>query len=295
MHLHYSPREDYRERLLAGRNAITADLDPVPFWEPVGQPVLVIYGSEDGVVPPDDSAAVIVAALEKGNNEDATVVVLPEADHNLMVVGTGKELALAPGLLETMSGWILERVSDPLVFGGDRAVWVVPSLDASGEFGPAGRYGSNPWYGRAVPQLLSMLFCALVFLSVAAGWPLNYLLRRWRGEEMKKPAMASLLAWLVSCLNLVVFVGLGVFVWTVIIPNDVGDVSSYTVPAYLRLLPWLASLAAVLTVGLSLVAVWKWQDARWSTLKRAHYLIVTLAALIFIWFAGYWNLLRFGS
>ncbi|MCP4541385.1 MAG: alpha/beta fold hydrolase [Chloroflexi bacterium] len=295
MGLKYAKLSQDWERLLDRHSATEADLAPTSFWTRIEQPTCALYGLEDEVVPPGDSAVAIAEALDEAGNRDYTVVVFPEADHNLLVdAATGS--AFAPGLTETTSSWILERTDDQATFGKDQIVQVVPALDATGEFDATGRYGSRPWYGWAVTQLLLILFFVLIFLFVGVGWPLSYLLRRWRGGKKITPGRltsATFLAGLVSCLNLMVLVGLWGVVLTVVVPDNVQGISSYNASPLLHVLPWLASFAVVITLVLPFSILRVWQDDTQSTARRGHYLLVTLAALGFIWFASYWNILGF--
>ena len=64
-----------------------------------------------------------------------------------------------------------------------------------------------------------------------------------------------------------------------------GDASSLNFP----LLLWL--IAAILTVGAVVFTGLTWKNRYWGALARAHYAMVTLGALAFIWFLNYWNLL----
>jgi uncharacterized membrane protein YuzA (DUF378 family) len=54
---------------------------------------------------------------------------------------------------------------------------------------------------------------------------------------------------------------------------------------------WLA--AAVLTLGLLAFTVLAWIKRYWGRVSRIHYTLVTLAAVTFVWFLNYWNLLGF--
>ena len=57
------------------------------------------------------------------------------------------------------------------------------------------------------------------------------------------------------------------------------------------LIAWLA--AAVLTVPLLVFAVLAWKSVIGGPASRIHYTLVTAAALAFVWFLNYWNLLGF--
>ncbi|PYP39304.1 MAG: hypothetical protein DMD46_00070 [Gemmatimonadetes bacterium] len=65
------------------------------------------------------------------------------------------------------------------------------------------------------------------------------------------------------------------------------------VPPLLTTLFALALVSAVLTVGSVVGAILAWWGRFWSTGRRVHYTLVTLAALAFAWELLYWNLLGF--
>jgi hypothetical protein len=44
---------------------------------------------------------------------------------------------------------------------------------------------------------------------------------------------------------------------------------------------------------LFIFTAWAWKNNYWSLVKRSHYSLITLAALVFIPFLTYWNLLGF--
>jgi hypothetical protein len=53
----------------------------------------------------------------------------------------------------------------------------------------------------------------------------------------------------------------------------------------------LGVLSAVLTVGALVYTVLAWKDGYWGIAGRAYYTLVTVAAVAFVWFLNYWNLL----
>ncbi len=53
----------------------------------------------------------------------------------------------------------------------------------------------------------------------------------------------------------------------------------------------LGVLSAVLTVGAVVYTVLAWKKRYWSIGARVYYSLVTVAAVAFIWFLNYWNLL----
>ena len=91
------------------------DYDPSQALRELTVPVLAIFGELDLQVPAEMNKAAIEKALE--NNTDATIVVLPKANHLFQeaVIGSITEYAelekdFVPGFLDLMTEWILERV-----------------------------------------------------------------------------------------------------------------------------------------------------------------------------------------
>ncbi len=149
------------------------------------------------------------------------------------------------------------------------------------------------WFEAPTFHYALLLICVLLFLSVIVGAVAGWFIGRFRRKSAsQQPGLARAARWLlalIAALNLlalidftVVFVGgYGALADAVL----KGDASSMNVP----LLLWL--IAAILTVGAVVFVVLAWKNRYWSPLARAHYTLVTLGALAFIWFLNYWNLL----
>lgn len=50
-------------------------------------------------------------------------------------------------------------------------------------------------------------------------------------------------------------------------------------------------LAAVLSAGALVRTVSAWKNSYWGIAARMHYTLVTVAAVAFVWFLNYWNLI----
>jgi hypothetical protein len=55
----------------------------------------------------------------------------------------------------------------------------------------------------------------------------------------------------------------------------------------------LPLVTTVLTLGMVVAAVQAWRQRHWHLAARLHYSLVTVAALAFVWWLNYWNLLGF--
>jgi len=92
--------------------------DPVPALTKVKCPVLAIFGEKDLQVAPSQNKKPIEDALKKGANKDYKIVIIPKANHLFQEAVTGSPSEYAtlkkefiPGFLETVSEWILLRVT----------------------------------------------------------------------------------------------------------------------------------------------------------------------------------------
>jgi hypothetical protein len=92
----------------------------------------------------------------------------------------------------------------------------------------------------------------------------------------------------VSALNLIFLIGLGL----VVLNTDFWEFFFGVPPAAIVLL-FIPPLTTGLTLGLFVFTVLAWKNQYWSAIKRVHYSFITLAALGFISFLNYWNLLGF--
>jgi len=95
------------------------DHDPQPLLRRLDLPVLALYGGTDLQVSPEIHAPVLEAALRQAPTEDFMVEVFPGLNHLLQPSATGLPseygeipVTLAPEILETVAGWILERTSE---------------------------------------------------------------------------------------------------------------------------------------------------------------------------------------
>jgi hypothetical protein len=80
---------------------------------------------------------------------------------------------------------------------------------------------------------------------------------------------------------LVLFIGKG---WDAIAYGQMSTINA-------MLVAWLA--AAVLTVPLIGLSVLAWKNRTWGIGSRIHYTLISIAAVAFVWFLNYWNLLGF--
>jgi hypothetical protein len=152
------------------------------------------------------------------------------------------------------------------------------------------------WYESPSFHYALLLTCGTLLLSSLIAPLAGLIINRFkRGSARPQPKLAraarGLLA-IIAALNLIALLDLGVLLtikYTEVSRSVTsGDASSVNIP----LLLWL--IAAILTAAAVAFTVLAWKNHYWNALARAHYTMVTLAALAFIWFTSFWNLLGWG-
>lgn len=186
---------------------------------------------------------------------------------------------------------------DPLLFKRvDDDNYTAFGQDASGQI----RYLYNPvneaigafqkvsWYETIVFQLWFAGISAVILLSACFINPLSH----WLGRSPKSATpgkftrYAHLNAAFTGALYLVPLIVSGLFLgiigaWKL----------AYGLPVLVSVLLHMLPIAAILSLGLLVWSILAWKNHYWSWQLRLYYSLVTLAALLFIPFLSYWNLL----
>lgn len=148
------------------------------------------------------------------------------------------------------------------------------------------------WYATPNVQYLVLAVCILLFLSTLLRWPLRLfraLRLRFAGKPMIsgfRSPLALWLGWIVSLLNIVSVLGL--------VQLFTGDQNALTfaTPPLLTVLIVLVILSAFLTIGMLMGNILMWDTHAWSWGQRIYYMVLTVAAFLFIIDLAYWNLLK---
>ncbi len=153
------------------------------------------------------------------------------------------------------------------------------------DFTPMMAFEKMKWYetlGFNMPLLLVSLLMFLSMLPVALIRALRN--RRTSSDQGAAPRGAHVAYRLIvgiSILNLLFVVGN--VLW--------GEQIVFGIPLIYKIVLGLGVLSAVLTVGALVYTVLAWKNSYWGVAFRAYYTLVTVAAVAFIWFLNYWNLL----
>jgi hypothetical protein len=145
------------------------------------------------------------------------------------------------------------------------------------------------WYETNGFHMALALGCVLAFLSVIPVALVRFVRSRRPSGDREPVARGARAAYGImlgiSVLNLLFVAGVvGVKQWGM--TSELHAVSSFT-----KAVLGLGVLAAVLAVGALVYAALTWARGYWGVATRAHYTLVTVAAVAFVWFMDYWNLL----
>jgi CubicO group peptidase (beta-lactamase class C family) len=145
------------------------------------------------------------------------------------------------------------------------------------------------WYETRGFHMALAMGCVLVFLSMIPVAAIRAIRdRRLGGDRKPAPRGARVAGWIIlgiSLLNLLFLVGFALGM-PAIIQNVLLDP-----PLITKIALGMGVLAAVLTVGALVYAVLAWKNRYWGIAGRVYYTLTTVAAVAFVWFLNYWNLL----
>jgi CubicO group peptidase (beta-lactamase class C family) len=143
------------------------------------------------------------------------------------------------------------------------------------------KWYETPGFNRALA-----LGCVLVFLSMIAAAAIRFVRNRHLSGDRKPASRGARVAYGIvvgMCVLNLMFV-IGTVLWG-------NPVPLFGISTIYSIVLGLGVLAAVLTVGALLYSVLAWKNGYWGSAARVHYTLVTVAAVAFVWFLNYWNLL----
>ena len=178
----------------------------------------------------------------------------------------------------------------PLLFqevdSGDRIAF---ATDLDGEtaylFEGTAAFERLAWYETFTFNRRLLIVVVFVFALSLLLWPGGLLLpkHRRRANGPRLAGAARLLAALVAALDLAFLAALGIALETV---NFV-----YGVPWWFTALLVIPNVTAVLSLSLPALVAAAWWRRYWTVGGRLRYSVTATAALAFVWFCAYWNLL----
>ncbi len=157
------------------------------------------------------------------------------------------------------------------------------------DFMPNVAFEKLDWYETRGFHMALALGSVLIFLSmIPAG--LIRLIRDFRRSDERKPTSrgARVAYWIIlgiGVLNLLFLAGI-MLGQAELMQNLLLDP-----PWIMKIALGLGVLAAVLTAGALVCTVLAWKNRYWGIASRLYYTLGTVAAVAFVWFLNYWNLL----
>ncbi len=143
------------------------------------------------------------------------------------------------------------------------------------------------WYETPGFSIALLQGCVLIFLSVIPVTLVRSIRnRRTKSDRIPAPGGSRAAYWLIlgiSVLNLVLVAG--TMLW-VMQPTEL-----HSPLLALKIALGLGVLSSVLTIGAMVYAVLAWKNGFWGVVSRAYYSLVAVAAVAFVWFLNYWNML----
>src|SRR5215218_6431547 len=154
------------------------------------------------------------------------------------------------------------------------------------DFTPMFAFEKLNWYETPGFNRALALGCVLMFLSMIPVILIRFIRNRRQSGDRKPASRGARAAyWIIvgiSVLNLLFVIG--TVLWGPTNPL-------FGVSIIYKIVLGAGVLGAVLTVGALVYSVLAWKNSYWGIAARVHYTLVTVAAVAFVWFLNYWNVL----
>lgn len=152
-------------------------------------------------------------------------------------------------------------------------------------------YTKIAWYENIWLHAGIVAVASLLFLSGMWIWPLHPAVRRLQGKPFAIPLQiphAWKAAGWVSTLNLVFLIGFPLALWLYGVWK-----LAYGMPWFGYVFLGLPIISTLLTLLMVVVTLVVWVSGTWSAVRRWHYTLLTLAAVLFTAVLLYWRVLGF--
>jgi CubicO group peptidase (beta-lactamase class C family) len=156
------------------------------------------------------------------------------------------------------------------------------------DFAPQYAYEKLYWYETPSFNTALFLGCILIFLSMLPIAMVRAIRNRHQSGDRRSADRGIRMAYRTilgtSVLNLLFVISLILMLSNLGFPR-------FGVSLFDRIVFGLGVLSAILTAGTLVYAVLSWKKGYWGVLFRAYCTLVSLAAVAFVWFLNYWNLM----
>jgi len=144
------------------------------------------------------------------------------------------------------------------------------------------------WYETAGFNMSLLVVCVLIFVSMLIAAVIRFVWIRLvskRGPGSRRARIATWVIVGVCLLNVLVVASVA---WGAMGGGMANELLEP--PSLVKLALVLGALGVALTVGAVVYAVLAWKEKFWGVAFRVYYTVVTVAAVAFVWFLNYWNL-----
>lgn len=289
--LFFNLRDESLLSTFAPRSYPPPDQYVQPAWSRVSQPVLVMWGQLDQHQPVGESILGLKNSLAQANNQKWTIIILPQANHDLQVSETGElhrpSRGYVPGALKTMTDWVHGVIDDPAH---------IAIMKQEGTAQPTGvlskliRYEKLRWCGNGTVQVALLALFLFSFLANTIAGLRSCLARLFHRQKIAdSQASTKLLNFKrsVCALNLIILAAMQVVVLSVI------DQIHPSCPTALLFLPLLGTVSTLATVALLIVLARSRRGDHCTVARRIRSSLDVLCLVLFVPYLFYWNLIGY--
>jgi hypothetical protein len=246
-----------------------------------------MWGQLDQHVPVGESVAGLKNSLSRAKNENWTIVIVPQANHDLGISDTGalhsKWQGYAPGVLQTMTDWAWRAINHPSEIDKMKQEGIAPE---AGVLSRLASYERLRWFGNGTVQAVLWILFLISFLSntiagVRRGW--SRLFHRQQSVALPASNKVVNLKSALAALNLVILVALAFTTLLVL------DQLRPRCPAILMFLPLFGSLSMLATVAVLLALARTPRDVRRTVAQRIRGSFDVFCLILFVPYMFYWN------
>jgi CubicO group peptidase (beta-lactamase class C family) len=147
-------------------------------------------------------------------------------------------------------------------------------------------FEKQAWYEAPLVHYVLFATCMLLFISVIIAALVGLFVKRGRTDRRPQPGLARAAR---GALGGAAVLSLAFVALFVIATPDAKVLAGEA--SLLNVLGFISIPLAVLAIGAVVFTVLAWKNQYWGIAGRVYYTLVTLAAVGFVWFLQYWNLL----
>jgi hypothetical protein len=230
--------------------------------------------------------------IEKVNNLSITNwIEITASEDGALLIG----LPISPQKirLEEMEPMLFREASTglQLVFQMEDSGRVVYLYDAHQ---PSTPWVKMMWHQNPMLHYGLVIACSVIFLSALLAGLFSAIVRIFkRGDRATQSASARFARWIALMVAFLDLSALVAFLVIYLDSNGFGEMIAYGEMSTINVILTVWLSAVVLTIVLAALTITVWKQGFWGRMARLHYSLVALAALAFVWFLNYWNLLGF--